>query len=57
MSIKLKDFHTKKAECEECGWKGPLKECEIREDGSISPAILCPKCKEIVDYIDYGYGR
>ena len=36
--------------CEECGWEGPIHECETGEDGDWESGYytvdLCPKCED-----------
>ncbi len=46
-------------ECSECGWKGPLKDCPMEDDGDYESGYyqvpVCPKCDDggCLDRYDY----
>lgn len=51
------------SKCSECGWKGPISECETEEEGDWETGYydvhVCPKCEDggCVDDYEMSEGR
>jgi len=65
LKLKLKLLHDDPepkldiAICSECGWKGPVSECDVENDGDWESGYyevhLCPKCEDgrCIDEYDF----